>query len=105
MNGDAVILHLVLVGWKTTADESIRTRAHELAHGFVGVIPGVVAVEEGPSTSPEGLEDGHDWALVVTFDDGAAREGYLVHPDHVVLAELIRDNSDKVTVFDLDTAR
>lgn len=71
------ISHVVLVSW--TSGEQIH--AEELVRpsvrGLVGTIPGVLAVVEGHSTSPEGLEDGYQDGLIVTFATPEARDGYL----------------------------
>ena len=67
----------------------------------VPAVPDVVAVAEGPSTSPEGMEDGFDYALVVTFASPEARDAYLPHPAHQPVAEAIGAHADKVVVFDV----
>ena len=55
----------------------------------------------GPSVSPEGLEGGFDWALVVRFRDAAARDAYLPHPAHQPVADHIGARSARVVVFDV----
>ena len=60
-------------------------RAARARHGEPD--PGIIALKEGPSVSPEGLERGHDYGFVVTFDDAAARDAYLPHPEHLAAAD------------------
>jgi len=38
---------------------------------------------------------------VVTFESAAARDGYLDHPTHLPVAELIGEWSERLVVFDL----
>lgn len=69
---------------------------------FSAAIPGVASVVEGPSVSPEGLESGFAWGLVVTFEGRAARDGYLDHPVHLPVAGLIGEWAEHVVVFDVE---
>ena len=72
-----------------------------MALRFPDTIPGALAVHCGPSTSPEGLEDGFEWALVVSFESSAARDDYLPHPAHQPVAQLISRLAEHVVVFDV----
>jgi len=93
--------HVVLVHWKDgTSSEALEAVA-DAARACVGAIPGIVDLTEGPSVSPEGLEQGYDWGLLIAFADAAARDAYLPHPVHRVLADLIGANAAGVVVFDL----
>jgi hypothetical protein len=97
----STVCHVVLVSWKSgtaaTAEELVRPAAR----AFIDTIPGVLAVTEGHSTSPEGLENGYDYGLVVTFDSASARDVYLDHPAHRPVAEAIGAAAEKIVVFDL----
>ena len=93
--------HVVLVSWRPgTAEEAERT-VRPLVADFGRTIPDVVDVVEGHSSSPEGLEDGFDYMLVVTFASPAARDVYLDHPNHEPVSSAIRANADRVVVFDV----
>ena len=52
------ISHVVLVSWKSGKQIRAEEIVRPAIRGFVSTIPGVVAVVEGHSSSPEGLEDG-----------------------------------------------
>ena len=95
------ISHIVLVQWRTDVPAQVKEQARESARGFVGAIPGTLSVVEGPSVSPEGLEQGFDYGFVIRFADAAARDAYLPHPVHRVLADLIGANAERVVVYDL----
>ncbi len=91
----------MLVTWRPgrseTAESAIRLPIQE----FTVSIPGVVGVTEGRSTSPEGLEGGHEYGFVVTFESPTARNAYLDDPHHRPVAEVIRAESSNVVVFDI----
>jgi hypothetical protein len=59
-------------------DEIIR-RFREMAEK----IPGTLSFEHGANNSPEGMDLGLTEVIMVTFRDAAARDAYLVHPEHV----------------------
>lgn len=98
----AQISHVVLVRWGADTSEpileSVRTRAQSLSQS----IPGITKLIEGPSVSPEGLEGGYEYALVIDFVDSASRDRYLTHPAHLPLAELLQANAASLVVFDVE---
>jgi len=96
------VVHVVLVAWKADATDDIPMRAAAIAERFTDEIPGVLDVVQGPSVSPEGLEQGFEWGLVIDLADADARDGYLPHPVHRELADLIEANADRIAVFDLE---
>lgn len=97
----APVTHVVLVSWRAgeagRAEDLIRPRVA----AFPTMIPGVLDVVEGHSSSPEGLEGGYDYGLVVTFASAQARDTYLDHPEHRPVAEVIGASSQRVVVFDI----
>ncbi len=95
------IVHVVLVEWRDGMPAADLERLHAHVALFRSGIRGVAEVVEGPSVSPEGLESGYGWGLVVTFADAAARDGYLDHPVHTVAAEIIGTWAARLAVFDL----
>jgi hypothetical protein len=101
----AAVVHVVLVQWRTGVSDEVRSRIRAASRGMAKAIPGILALEEGPSVSPEGLESGFDWALVVTFADEEARDRYLPHPSHTVVGEQIGANAERLVVFDVLAGR
>ncbi len=95
------LIHVVLVRWRDDLSEQAREGVRVAARDMVGRVPGIVQLDEGPSVSPEGLEQGFDWGLVVTFESEEARDGYLPHPVHRVLADQIGAGAATVVVFDV----
>ncbi len=101
MNTPGSIVHVVLTQWRADAPSEALAQMRETIGRFEAEIPGVVSVVEGESVSTEGLEAGFDWALVVTFDSGGARDGYLDHPTHLPVAAVIGEWAERLVVFDL----
>jgi hypothetical protein len=95
------ITHIVLVHWKSGFDTESAAELERLVDGLPGQIPGILSVRQGGSVSPENLEAGYEWGLVVEFADAAARDGYLPHPAHRPVAELIGRGAERLVVFDL----
>lgn len=93
--------HVVLVSWREDEADAAERVVRPLVADFGRTIPDVLDVVEGRSTSPEGLEDGFDYALVVTFASARARDVYLDHPAHRPVSEAIRAHADRVVVFDV----
>lgn len=91
----------MLVSWQSgrapAAEESIRPAIR----AFTETIRGIASIVEGHSSSPEGLEDGHDYGFVITFDSAQARDSYLTDSRHQVVADVIRVNAQHIVVFDI----
>ena len=61
----------------------------EFIHAFRELtekIEGILSFEYGENNSSEGLDQGMTHAIVLTFADAAARDAYLIHPEHVRFA-------------------
>ncbi len=94
------VTHIVLLRW--ASDDPVPGSAvREAIRGLPAVIPSIRDLREGPSSSPEGLEGGYEYGFVMTFDDEAARDAYLVHPAHLPVAEQIGRASAAVLVYDV----
>jgi hypothetical protein len=96
------VMHVVIVRWKPEVTRAELDELTRLAVAFPDTVPGVLAVHCGPSTSPEGLEGVFEWALVVSFESGSARDDYLPHPAHQPVAQLISRLAEQVVVFDVN---
>ncbi|MGR3497003.1 Dabb family protein [Citreimonas sp.] len=68
-------------------------------------VPGILSFAAGRNDSPEGFGRGYEHGFVVDFTDGAARDAYLDHPDHVRAgARLVAATDggvDGLLIFDL----
>ena len=84
-----MILHCVFLRFKAALQAADKQEIFEAVAALKAVIPGMVDVKFGPNVSPEGLNGGFVDGFVVTFEDAAARDAYLVHPEHVAVGDRI----------------
>lgn len=99
-----MIRHIVLIRFRPDLD------AAEIAEKLEGVlalkdrIGGILSIMAGENNSPEHLEKGFRHGFVVDFADGAARDAYLPHPEHVKvgksLVEAAEGGIEGILVFD-----
>jgi Stress responsive A/B Barrel Domain len=75
----------------TTAFRDLRTK-----------IPGITAFEDGVNNSPEKKNLGFTHVYVLTFEDVAARDAYLPHPEHKKFGELLRKSGIFEDAFVVD---
>jgi Stress responsive A/B Barrel Domain len=95
------VTHVVLVSWTSGRAAAVEESIRPAIRAFGDTIPGIVTIVEGHSSSPEGLEDGHDYGFVVTFDSADARDSYLADSRHRVVADAISDSAQHIVVFDI----
>ena len=67
-------------------------------------IPGIIAFEHGENNSPEGMNRGLNHVYILTFQDVAARDAYLPHPEHRKFIELNAQMGLTDEVFVIDYA-
>ncbi len=67
---------------------------------MVGRIPGLLAMEYGTYSSPEGMNDGFTHGFLMTFDNEASRDAYLPHPIHEHAKDVVVPCLERVVVFD-----
>jgi len=92
--------HVVLFGFADTVDREARDEIVRRFAALPASLPGVDAFEWGVNASPEGLARGHTHAFLLTFASEAARDAYLIHPDHVAFATWVTPQVATVTVVD-----
>lgn len=92
--------HVVLFGFKAGAG---ATQVDELIKRFGALkdkVPGIEAFEWGVNSSPEGKAEGHTHCFVLTFENEAARDAYLPHPEHAAFVNFARPLIEKSLVVD-----
>jgi len=93
--------HLVLATFKPGHE----TKASGLFSALAALqtkLPGMTGYRFGANVSPEGLNQGFTHGFVMTFVDAAARDQYLVHPDHEQVKVDFLPYVEKVLVFDFE---
>ena len=81
------VQHIVLIKFK---DGVTPDQTKEIFRDFRALqakIPGIISLQEGPDMSKENLQKGFTRGVIVTFQDRAARDAYLDHPEHVAFKE------------------
>lgn len=81
----------------------------DILNGFFHLAPkldGLIAIQVGENVSSEGLDRGFCYGLIMDFETLEARDAYLIHPDHLRLAERVATHllggiEDGVIVFDI----
>ena len=98
----AKVEHIVLLKFKAdTAPQQID----ELFDALLEVTENVEGVDDyvsGPNSSPEKLNQGFTHGIVMKFHDAAARDAYLVHPEHEAFKQKFLPIVDSVVVFDFE---
>jgi hypothetical protein len=94
--------HIVLMKPKPDVDSDAVAALWAGLGGLVDRIPGIKGLTVGDNVSPEGKDRGFTLGFVVLFENRAALEGYLPHPEHVSVVPLVRAVADEVLVFDLE---
>lgn len=92
--------HVVLFKFKNDTSPVQIKVIEEAFRALPAKIPGITQFEWGTDVSIEGKAQGFTHCFLVTFQDEAAREVYLPHPDHKAFVEILKPSLDKVTVVD-----
>ncbi|MHA6248502.1 Dabb family protein [Pontibacter sp. CAU 1760] len=81
--------HIVVFKYKPSATPEQIEQVTQAFGELQDKIPGIVAFEHGVNDSPEGKNLGFTHVYQVTFEDAAARNTYLPHPEHKKFGELL----------------
>jgi hypothetical protein len=95
-----MIQHMVLLRFKPDISEQEIGSLFQQVDDLKRVVPGMRYFAGGKYASPEGLNQGYTHGFLVTFDDVAARDAYLAHPDHDRVKDAIIPCVDAVVAFD-----
>lgn len=94
------LVHMVAFKFKPEAGaEKIREVERAFA-ALPGKIPQIRSFEWGTNVSPEKLDKGFTHGFILTFDNAADRDAYLVHPAHKAFGELVGPVLADVFVID-----
>lgn len=100
-----MIRHCVFVRFRADVPETERSGIYAQLADLKQVIPGYLSISYGANVSPEGLHQGFTDGFIIDFVDEAARDAYLVHPDHTVagarLVAALEGGTDGLIVFDI----
>ena len=83
------VRHLVVFKYKSDATREQIAEATQAFKDLKNKIPGIVSFEHGTNISPEKKDQGFNYVYLVTFENEAARDAYLPHPDHEKFGQLL----------------
>lgn len=99
---EGAVRHVVVFKFKdTSTDAQIQTLTNAFRN-LQETIPGIVAFEHGTNNSPENLNRGLTHVYLLTFEDAAARDAYLPHPEHKAFGKLLGELGIFEEVFVVD---
>ena len=96
------VQHIALFKFRNGTSDSVISRALGDLRHLASTIPGITQFSIGRNNSPEGLADGLSHGFVMTFQDAAARDAYLPHPEHEKFKAFVLPHIERVVVFDYD---
>jgi hypothetical protein len=102
-----MIHHIVLMRFKESLSEAEVAKIMADVRHLKVTIPQIFSFSDGVNCSVEGLAKGFTHAFTILFETTADRDAYLVHPDHVHLANNIlvpnlKDGVEGAIVFDYE---
>ncbi len=83
------VRHVVVFKYKEGATETQIQQVTDAFRDLMNTIDGITAFEHGVNNSPEGLNKGFTHVYLLTFEDAAARDAYLPHPEHKKFGALL----------------
>lgn len=99
-----MITHVVLLRLRANLSTKDVDRVFAELARLLDKIPGLSSFAGGPYSSPEGLNRGYTHGFVMTFRDERSRDGYLSHPEHEKVKEMVLGaldgGTDGVIAFD-----
>jgi hypothetical protein len=99
---DAQVHHIVLLWQKLPGNPTHRKQLIEASQQFAD-IPGVKSVSAGRAVLSDRdiVDDSFDVALILSFEDKAALQKYLDHPDHQqAVTDTLQPLVEKIVVYD-----
>ncbi|MGK6352848.1 Dabb family protein [Parapedobacter sp. DT-150] len=95
-----MVRHFGVFQFKKNIGEAQIAECFRTMKAMVGEIPGLLDMEYGPYSSPEGMNDGFTHGFLMTFDNESSRDSYLPHPIHGRAKNVVVPCLERVVVFD-----
>ena len=96
------VRHMVVFKFTPEATPAQIKQVTDALRALKDKIPGIVAFEHGVNNSPEKKNLGFTHAFLITFENAAARDTYLPHPEHKKFGELLGSLKVMEDVFVVD---
>jgi hypothetical protein len=103
-----MIRHCVFIRFRSDLTSASKNSIFNDIVALRDAVPGILAVHVGVNVSPEtGMDKGFSSGFIVDFDGAAARDAYLVHPDHekagARIVEAAEGGVSGILVYDLES--
>jgi hypothetical protein len=96
------VRHMVVFKFKPSATAAQIQQVTDALRALKDRIPGIVSFEHGVNNSPEKKNLGFTHAYLITFENAAARDAYLPHPEHKKFGALLGSLGVMEDVFVVD---
>ena len=96
------IQHIVLLKFKLEVTAEKIAELFGLLAKLQHLIPGIAYYVGGSNSSPEELNQGYTHGFMMTFENVAARDTYLPHPEHERVKDELLKCIDGSLVFDFE---
>ena len=103
----SMIRHCVFLRFRDDVRSSDQLTIYRDLETLCAKLPGALTIKSGRNVSPEeGMDKGFSEGFILDFADAAARDAYLVHPEHQEIAGRIVSSAvggaEGVFVFDME---
>ena len=99
-----MVRHVVVFKYKPGTSAAQIGQVTDAFRGLRNRIPGIIGFEDGVNDSPEGKDLGFTHVYLMTFENAAARDAYLPHPEHARFGQLLGQLGVVDGVFVVDYA-
>ena len=101
-----MIRHIVLIQFPDTVSNAKRETIYQSVKNLQQYVTGWQGFVAGPNVTPEvGMDKGYNGGFIIDFVDEAARDAYLIHPEHqkagAGIVEAAVNGVGGIMVFDL----
>src|SRR5271163_833237 len=98
----AKVKHIVLLKFKDGTTEEQTTKFFDELLDLSESISGIDDYVSGTNNSSEARAQGLTHGFIMTFSDAAARDAYVVHPDHEKFVAGAMESVDNAVIFDFE---
>ena len=96
------VKHIVLLKFKEGTTEEQIAKFFEDVLDLSETVPGIDDYVSGTNCSLEGCNPGMTHGFIMTFSNAAARDTYLVHPEHERFKAMAMTAVENFLVFDFE---
>ena len=95
---EIMLTHIVIWKYRTDVEQPVRDEHVARLRRLASIIPEVLSLNVGFDVLK--LSRSYDTGLVATFRDRAALDAYTIHPEHILVADMGRNISERIASVD-----